>query len=332
MKSIFLYSLLAILWHDQVESAQPYFPPQITFIVEDASDHYLFAVDEVNQRAYKWHVIDTHDQLHAYLMQHFPYATPDSPESKNYVQLNLYDPVYCVYTAMWKYGSGMHDSFPEHWYFNSSSLKIGNYMQFSSKMVHAKNSSEDEDYWYSEEKCSLQTGETYPCEEIFFKKNTDIPLRYRFVERTAWYPVRAVENYKIVSIGKPSDKLFAKIPENWVNNCTDLNLALDFVIPTPIISLNESVTIKIRVTSPPHRVDANDTMTLQWRVDETSSQCENCLKWEPKQFNFNINNFNHYQTMIVTRIKDGPETTISPIMNGGGYEKVRPIDYSLLFR
>ncbi|CAF3925941.1 unnamed protein product [Rotaria sp. Silwood2] len=333
MRKIFLYFIVFVVWDLTVESVQPYFPPQITFIKEEPVDHYLFAIDEINQRAYRWQRVDSDDQLYSYAMQNFPYTTPDSPESKNYVQLDVYEPVYCVYTAMWKYGSGMHDSFPEHWYYNGSSFKIGNYMQFSSKMIHAINSSKNEDHWYSEEKCSLETGDVYPCEEIFFKKNTDIPLRYIFVEGHGYFATRVIENYKIISIGKPSDKLFSKIPKNWMNNCTDLNLGLDFLLPSsPIIKLNESVTVKIRLTSPPHRINENDTMTLQWQVDKTSSECQDCLKWESKQFYFNIDNFHHYQTMIVTRVKDGSETTIRPIMNGGGYDKVRSDVYRLLFR
>ncbi|CAF3767350.1 unnamed protein product [Rotaria sp. Silwood1] len=202
--------MLFVLWMYYVECIQPYFPPQITFIIEESNNRYLFAVDEINQRAYKWHRVDSVDQLHAYVMQHFPYAIPDSPESKNYVQLEVYEPVYCVYTAIWKYGGGMHDSFPEHWYYNMTSFKIGNYMEFSSKMIHATNSSKDEDHWYSEDICTLETGDEYPCEEIFFKKNTDIPLRYTFIEGHGFFAISATINYKIISIGKPSDELFVK--------------------------------------------------------------------------------------------------------------------------
>ncbi|CAF3975596.1 unnamed protein product [Rotaria sordida] len=307
-RKIFLYFILFILWIYYVECVQPYFPPQITFIIEESNNRYLFAVDEINQRAYKWHRIDSDDQLHAYVMQHFPYATPNSPESKNYVQLEVYEPVYCIYTAIWKYGSGMHDSFPEHWYYNMTSFKIENYMQFSSKMIHATNSSKDEDHWYSEDTCTLETGDKYPCEEIFFKKNTDIPLRYTFIEGHGFFAMRATINYKIISIGKPSDELFVKIPQNWMNNCTDLNLGLDYILPSPIINVNESATVKIRLTSPPHLVNGNDTMILQFQ------------------------NFHEYQTMIVTRIKEGSETTIRPIMNGGGYDKIPFYYYRLLFR
>ncbi|CAF5105352.1 unnamed protein product, partial [Rotaria sp. Silwood1] len=83
---------------------------------------------------------------------------------------------------------------------------------------------------------------------------------------------------------------------------------------------------------PRHRVNGNDTMILQFRVDETSSECQDCLTWEPKEFYFNIKNFHEYHTMIVTRIKDGSETTIDPIMNGGGHDKIPFYYYRLVFR
>ena len=44
-------------------------------------------------------------------------------------------------------------------------------------MIHSNNSSPDEDYWYANEKCEIQDGSKPPCQEIYFKKNTEIPLR-----------------------------------------------------------------------------------------------------------------------------------------------------------
>ncbi|CAF4204298.1 unnamed protein product, partial [Rotaria sp. Silwood2] len=67
-------------------------------------------------------------------------------------------------------------SFPLHWG-NDSSYKIRNYVSFNSEMIHSNNSSEDEDYWYSNATCSTDSGDKYPCQEIYFKKNTDLPLR-----------------------------------------------------------------------------------------------------------------------------------------------------------
>lgn len=60
---------------------------------------------------------------------------------KNDVQLELFESPYCVYTTVWEYGVGLHDSFPQHWYYNTISFHIGNYMIFNST-----NSSQDEDY------------------------------------------------------------------------------------------------------------------------------------------------------------------------------------------
>ncbi|CAF1484041.1 unnamed protein product [Rotaria sp. Silwood1] len=331
-KRVFLYFLLFNLWNLNVECVQPYFPPQVTFTREEGVTTDLFAIDEINQRAYYWHYIDSGDQLYAYVMQHFPYAIPDSPESKYYVQLDVYEPIYCEYTAIWKHGSGMHDSFPEHWYYGGTSYNITNYIQFGSNMIHSNDSSNNEDHWYSENTCSLDSEEIYPCEEIFFKKDTDIPLRYVFVDGHGFFSSRVTINYKIISIGKPSDKLFAKIPKNWMDNCTDRNLALDFTYPSAEVKLHENVTVTIRLTSPPHRIDGNNTMILQWKVDKTMSICQDCLTWEPKQLYFTIDNFHQYQKMVVTRIKDGSETVLNPIMKGGGYDKVPIYSYRLLFR
>ncbi len=71
---------------------QPYFPSQITFLREDASNSYLYAIDEINQRAYRWNRIDPDDQFYAYAMH--------LPNKKNYVQLEIYKPQYCVYTEI----------------------------------------------------------------------------------------------------------------------------------------------------------------------------------------------------------------------------------------
>jgi hypothetical protein len=88
-KTFFLYLILFNFWYLKVKCSQPYFPPQITFLREDASNSYLYAIDEINQRAYRWNRIDPDDQFYSFVMQHFPYATPKSPESKNYVQLDI---------------------------------------------------------------------------------------------------------------------------------------------------------------------------------------------------------------------------------------------------
>jgi hypothetical protein len=34
----------------------------------------------------------------------------------------------------------MHDSFPEHWYYNTTYYQIGNYLEFNSEMILSMNS------------------------------------------------------------------------------------------------------------------------------------------------------------------------------------------------
>lgn len=45
-------------------------------------------------------------------------------------------------------------------------------------MIHSTNKSIEEDYWYSNRTCKVDSGQIYPCQEISFRKNTSIPIRY----------------------------------------------------------------------------------------------------------------------------------------------------------
>ncbi|CAF3449177.1 unnamed protein product, partial [Rotaria sp. Silwood2] len=47
---------------------------------------------------------------------------------KIFVQLDVYEAIFYKYTAIWKHGGGMYDSFPEHWYYDETSYNITNYM------------------------------------------------------------------------------------------------------------------------------------------------------------------------------------------------------------
>ncbi|CAF4049898.1 unnamed protein product, partial [Rotaria sordida] len=96
-------------------SAQPYFPPQIVFSPNDGQT--LYAIDEINQRAYTiLHYGSTGREM-SFAMKHFPYAIPDSPQSKYYVQLIVDSlPFDCMYGTYWKYGGNQYNSFPSHWW------------------------------------------------------------------------------------------------------------------------------------------------------------------------------------------------------------------------
>ncbi|CAF2863145.1 unnamed protein product [Rotaria sp. Silwood2] len=155
--------------------SQPYFPLQITFKLN--GDQTLVAVDEINQRAVRLYNYNSLRQENAFVMKHFPNPIPDSPQSRYYVQLSVsYPSNYCMYGTYWQYGGNVFNEFPSHWSINNSYFMVGNYIKFNSELIHSTNHTETEDYWYSNGKCQVTDGPYYPCEEIYFKKGTDIPL------------------------------------------------------------------------------------------------------------------------------------------------------------
>ena len=56
-------------------------------------------------------------------------------------------------------------------------------MNYQYEMIHSNDSSQMEDYWYANASCTTSTGETFPCEEIYFEKSTNIPSRSVEVRR-----------------------------------------------------------------------------------------------------------------------------------------------------
>ncbi|CAF1532229.1 unnamed protein product, partial [Rotaria sp. Silwood1] len=52
--------------------------------------------------------------------------------------------------------------------------------------------------------------------------------------------------------------------------------------------------------------------------------------WTPKELDFNEKNFQERQILTITRVKDGPETTLIPIFNGEGFDLV-PFDIYPIF-
>jgi len=164
------------------------------------------AIDEIHQRAYVTYPLTPSLTQVAYVMNHFPFAVPDSPQSKYYVQLsNLSSAYSCIYRTYWKYGGDISNFFPSHWV-NNKSFEIENYMNYKYEMIHSNDSLPYEDYWYSNTTCQVTTGEIYPCEEIYFKKYTNIPLRYTEVHRAESRIIQEITNFIIRSIGKPDDK------------------------------------------------------------------------------------------------------------------------------
>ncbi|CAF1492717.1 unnamed protein product [Rotaria sordida] len=329
MMKIFLCLISFLLYYYKGECApQPFFPPQIVFSPNDGGT--IFAIDEVNQRAYQSLQYGATGETTSYVMKHFPYAIPDSPQSKYYVQLIINSiPFDCTYGTYWKYGGNIINMFPSHWWVNRTSFKVDNYLEFIYEMIHSNDSSVNEDYWYANVTCKVDSGKNYPCEEIFFEKNTQIPLRSARIVRQGWKVVQQITNYKIISMGKPDEKYFHSIPSNWTSICRDVMLGLLYYPQTIKINLNQIAQVQVWLITPPHRINGNDTVTIQWKPSESEWECNDCFTWTPKQLSFNIDNFQEKQTLTITRVKNGPKTTLIPIFNGGGFDLVDPVLYPI---
>ena len=106
-----------------VECTQPYFPSQIVFSPDNGQT--IYAIDEINQRAYTSFKYGSSGEETSFAIQHFPYVLPGSPESKYYVQLLMDSvPFGCMYGAYWQYGGNTFNSFPTHWWMNRTSFQI----------------------------------------------------------------------------------------------------------------------------------------------------------------------------------------------------------------
>ena len=299
-----------------VNSTQPYFPEQVIFSVDN--NETLIVIDEVNQRAYLELHIDSQSTDVAYVMQHMPYAKSDSPQAEHYVQLittvgrNL-----CSFETYWQYSSNSFGLFPSHWG-NDSSYRIKNYLDFNYPMIHSNKSSANEDYWYTNQTCQTDGGDIFPCQEIYFKKNTDIPMRYAEVVLVDTEVIRQTRNFTIYSTSKPSDKYFDSIPKKWYEDCRDGDLEVLYN-PTEItLHKQQSIKVEIWLPAPLHEIHGNDTVVIDW----ISFLCRTCFTWTPKQLVFNRTNFHEKQTLIVTRLENSDESFLIPSCRGGGYDNV----------
>ncbi|UJR34818.1 hypothetical protein I4U23_027599 [Adineta vaga] len=315
---IYFYSILCIVWCYAVETAQPYFPSQIVFSIDDGLT--LYAIDEINQRAFGNFTFGVRGRDIVYAMEHLPFAIPGTLQSKYYVQLVTGAEAYdCMYATYWKYGALNFNRFPEHWLVNSS-FKVNNYMKFSYPMIHSNDSSIDEDYWYANTTCH-----GYPCQEIYFQKNTDIPRRLiRVIRRTEDF-VRITTNFKVISMGKPDDKYFNSIPKNWYSSCRDYNLG-PVICPRFVrINITQSTQLRLYLAAPPHRVNGSDTVRIRWKATE----CIDCVTWTPFELIFNTNNYAEEQILTITRVKNALQTFLSPFFYGGDYDYVQPDTYNI---
>ena len=320
MMKIFIF-LVALI--DFSQCVQPYFPSQITF-TPDAGQS-IIAIDEINQQAYQILRYGQNSTENSFLLQHFPYALPDSPQSQYYVQLLIDSPpLGCMYGTYWKNGGNVFNSFPSHWS-NGSFIQVKNYLKFTYEMIHSTDPSLTEDYWYSNVTCRTDDGKIYPCEEIYFQKNTEIPLRSTRVIRRGWILVQYVINYRIISMGKLDQKFFDSIPKNWSMACRDVLLGLYITPQTPKIPLHQSSEVQIWLPTTPHRINGNDTVTIQWKT----VGCNDCFMWKPHELSYNGKTFQEKQILTIERVKNGSETQLIPIFQGGGFDVVPPEIYPI---
>ena len=288
-------------------------------------DEILMAIDQINQRAYITYPITPSLTEFAFVMKHFPFAVPNTPQSKYYVQLsNLSSADSCIYGTYWKYGGDMLNLFPSHW-LDQKSFEIKNYMAYQYPMIHSNDSHPDEDYWYSNTTCQVTSGEIYPCQEIYFKKNTDIPLRSTEVLRAQWKIIQETTNFIVKSIGKPNDKYFNSISKDWFVTCRDVDLGVLYNPETIYPYVDESIDVQVWLSTPPHRINGNDTVRIQWNATE----CDDCFTWTPKEFSFNGQNFREKQILTITRMKKSEPMFLLPIFNGGGFDLVTPDTYPI---
>jgi hypothetical protein len=318
MSTLILSVVLVFLWQYSIECIQPYFPSQIVFSYDN--NRTRIAIDEINQRAYISMNVGATASETSYAMKHFPYALPDSPQSKYYVQL-LVDtaPLGCMYGTYWTHGGNLFNSFPSHW-LNGSSFEIKNYMEFNYNLIHSNDTSTmDDDYWYADVTCDADDGKSYPCEEIYFKKNTDIPLRSTHVVRRGWTVSQVTTYYQILSMGEPDRKYFDSIPTNWSLACRDVMLGIYLNPSSTTIAINQSSSVEIWLPTAPHRIDDNDTVTIRW---QQTGSCTDCLSLTPEQLEFNGENFQVKQTLTITRHRSSSSVSLIPRFSGGGFDVV----------
>ena len=164
----------------------------------------------------------------------------------------------------------------------------------------------------------LIAGETYKCQEIYFHKNTNIPIRYSEVVLVDTEIIRQTRNFTIYSMEKPSDKYFDSIPENWTEDCRDGDLGVLYNPNEITLHVQQSVEVEVWLPAPPHQIHGNSTVIFHW----LTFLCRSCFTWTPKQLVFNGTNFQEKQILTITRLKDSEESFLIPSCIGGGYDNV----------
>jgi len=103
------------------------------------------------------------------------------------------------------------------------------------------------------------------------------------------------------------------------------NLGLLYYPQRLKIDLNQNAKVQVWLTTPPHRINGNDTVTIQ----RNPIECKDCFTISPKQLSFNIDNFQQRQILTIARIRDGFQTSFIPSFIGGGFDFVLPESYPI---
>jgi hypothetical protein len=67
-----------------------------------------------------------------------------------------------------------------------------------------------------------------------------------------------------------------------------VKLQLEKYIHVIYINLDESVNVQVWLSTPPHRINGNDTVRIQWN---------DCFTWTSKELSFNSENFQEKQIL-----------------------------------
>ncbi|CAF3177850.1 unnamed protein product [Rotaria sp. Silwood2] len=88
--------------------------------------------------------------------------------------------------------------------------------------------------------------------------------------------VQETLGYDVISMDKPDDSLFDSIPKDWQYNCKDVMLGLLYYPQTSKIVVGQSSGVEIWVITPPHRINNNDTVIIEWAFSR-DTDCKDCL-------------------------------------------------------
>lgn len=96
---------------------------------------------------------------------------------------------------------------------NGTTFSVGNYLKFTYNLVHWTNSSVD--YWRSIETCLVPSLGCIHCEEMFFEKDTDIPIQYNYINIDGQHIHLQTIWFTDVTVGKSVNNYFKTIPKDY---------------------------------------------------------------------------------------------------------------------